>query len=91
MIYKFEVTYFKESGKLYISEFFRLEAGNVSPPNAPPIPHMQTAVDYIKECNLKAQLPGLQSGKWDGPILVDCDEGYKCLIIPTSVRMLEST
>jgi hypothetical protein len=82
MIFKFDVFYFKDSGKLYISESFELDVANVAPVGAPPVPYMQDAVDWLKKTDKK---PGLQSGKWDGFMMVDSEEGYPCLIVPDDI------
>ena len=91
--FEFKVIYFKDSGKSYISESFFLEADNCASPGYPVIAYMQDAVDHLKKANQEGFLPGLQSGKWDGHILVTCEYGYPCLIIPdvilTFVRSLK--
>lgn len=75
-----KVTYFKPSGKYYtdtmVDREVRVEAGNSC--------NMNDVVAWLRGHQRYGGggLPGLASGCWDGPILVDCSEGYPCLILP---------
>lgn len=68
------IQYFKPSGKFYTSEKAWIEAEYLNERSAYMI-EIVTAIKTMK------QLPGLQSGSWDGPIYLNCEEGYPCLIL----------
>lgn len=80
--FEIKLTYFKPSGKLYADGSFMCECDSIrSASTAPRSCYMYDAIDRVKELRTEGKLPGLQSGKWEGPILVDCDEGYPHLIM----------
>ena len=57
---------------------------------SPRVAYMHDITDKIREWNEEGKLPGLSSGGWTGPILVTCDEGVPCLIMPRSRNDLRS-
>jgi hypothetical protein len=75
--FSFTAWYFKPSGKFYTSADFNLTVQSIDTGGGE-IPYMQDAVDYFKE--RRGPFPGLQSGRWDGPIVVNCEDGFPCLI-----------
>ena len=77
-LFKIKLTYFKPSGKYYAEG--ELEFAVSVCIGSEGVPYMQDIFDYVREVRETGPLPGL-SGKWDGPILVDCDEGYPGLIL----------
>lgn len=84
--FKITITYFKPSGKLYttaeVEEEFS-DIANYSEGATEPVCYMYDVVDWVEALRDQAKLPGLQSGKWEGFILVDCPEyGYPHLIKP---------
>lgn len=81
-----EVQYFKTSGKFYTSESYVGRYQNVSEDVTLRQCYMTEVCDDLRERNRQGKLPGLQSGKWDGFIYVDCEEGFPCLIIMETVR-----
>ncbi len=81
--FKIAIQYFKESGKLYVSEEVTREFTACEPVGCC---YMNDVVDWIRECRASRSLPGLQSGFWSGYIYVDCPDGYPCLILPPGVQ-----
>lgn len=80
------ITYFKPSGKMYSTEEVTWEIGACEDSGSPTLtPYMQDAVDRIKAARAAKTLPGLAGG-WEGPILVDCEEGFPVLIPPEDVE-----
>jgi len=79
---KFEIniTYFKPSGKFYSIEYHSGEFEHIN--DIPDVIYMNDVVDWIKQSREQGILPGLKSGKWEGYILVECLQGYPCLILP---------
>jgi hypothetical protein len=77
-VFTVRLVYFKPSGKLYASaevtrEFATTAAGC----------YMNDVTDWVRRSQGGGlPLPGLASDRWGGPILVDCDEGFPCLILP---------
>jgi hypothetical protein len=82
---KFAITYFKSTGKYYGSALVELEVRRCkvgeTPTEADSI-YMAGACEKVRQMNANAQLPGLQSGRWEGFILVDHPHGYPCLLNP---------
>ncbi len=78
--FSFTIWYFKPSGKFYSEGTMELATDNCGS-DQHPTAYMQDAVDHI--CGLRDgkgnHMPGL-SGRWHGPILVNCEDGYPCLI-----------
>lgn len=82
--FTFRIIYFKPSGKYYtetnISWEIRCTGGNVDKPNSGP--NMYDVIAKIRGLNQPGSaLPGL-TGDWNGPIFIDCEEGFPCLILP---------
>lgn len=77
-VFTVRLVYFKPSGKLYASaevarEFSATAAGC----------YMNDVTAWVRRSQGAGEpLPGLAGDRWDGPILVDCDEGFPCLILP---------
>lgn len=75
-----KITYFKDTGKLYTSAEHTGEFDACDPDGCC---YMLGVKDWVKRLRCEGKLPGLQSGRWDdGYILIDCFEGYPCLILP---------
>ena len=79
-----KLTYFKPNGKYYTSATTVCRVATL--PNGGCC--MQDAVAYIRGTRNgggQGSMPGLSrhSEGWDGFILVDCDEGYPHLILPS--------
>lgn len=72
------ITYFKETGKFYTEEKVHWA---VNPVAIGDVPYMNDVFDRVRRLNVEGKLPGLQSGRWSGPILVDCDKGFPALLI----------
>lgn len=81
MLTMFEVEYYKPSGKLYSTEQLVTSCQWVEGGGAPAIPYMNDAVEAVKQLRVRGGLPGLQSGKWDGPIRVNHPLGFPVLIL----------
>jgi hypothetical protein len=78
----FTVWYFKPSGKFYTEASFRRVVRTCGPTRGA---YMHDAVAHVRglrDSGGQGALPGLCSGGWDGFILVNCEEGYLCLIPP---------
>lgn len=86
LTFKFTVRYFKLSGKLYTDGVFDLETNNCGD-DQHPIAYMYDAVDWVRRARTDSSLPGLQSGRWEGFMLVDCEEGYPCLVLPEGLKL----
>lgn len=72
--HRVELTYFKNSGKYYISGFYFSDKE-----------HMFEIFEEVKEKKNNKTLPDLSPGSWDGPILVESKNnpnGYPGLIMP---------
>lgn len=86
--FKIIVTYFKENGKFYTDTTFEHKFKVVSGGDSC---YMYDVVDHVKQlrdADGPRQLPGLsEKGQgWDGYILVDCIDGFPCLILPNKVK-----
>ena len=79
-VFSVTLTYFKPNGKYYTDTVVQLEAKTLD--EDCDAPYMYDIFDQVRARRSIAALPGLQSGSWDGPILVDCEEGYPGLIMP---------
>lgn len=79
--FNIDIWYFKATGKLYVSESVTREFTSVGPEGHPTC-YMNDVVDWVKDLRVRGELPGLQSGKWEHYILVNCEDGYPCLILP---------
>ncbi len=81
-MFTLQIFYFKPSGKFYseaTANWLLPTCGGMG------TAYMQTAVDRIRDLRggkLPGNLPGLSSQSWSGPILINCEEGYPCLILP---------
>lgn len=79
-----EITYFKPSGKFYTRERFERVFRNVGSVDQPSC-HMEHVASYIRglrDNGGQSALPGLSGDGWDGPIMVDCEQGFPVLIFP---------
>ena len=73
--FSIRIVYFKPSGTFYTESTFTVEDVGIS------ITCDMTAVARsIRQCRKLKDLPGLAGG-WEGPILIDCDDGYPVLIL----------
>lgn len=82
-----KIQYFKETGKFYTDAQVPMLLKNVGTEESP-VPYMLSAVAKIRglrDSGGQDSLPGLSGSGWKGYILVDCEEGYPCLIIPPHV------
>lgn len=88
-LFKFRLVYFKDTGKLYteanVDWAVRYSRHDDSLPPTPYMPDAFAKVRGLRDTGGQGALPGL-SGGWDGPILVDCDDGYPGLILPHRER-----
>ena len=79
--FKIKLLYFKPSGKFYSEGEYGHEQDNTNG-LTPNTCYMAAVITAIRESQIhRTPLPGL-IGTWDGPILVDCEQGYPCLILP---------
>jgi hypothetical protein len=75
----FTIWYFKPNGKFYTSADVHWSV-RVSGSDGP---YMADAVARLRGLrDHESALPGL-SGGWDGPIVINCDTGFPCLIPPS--------
>ena len=74
---KVKVNYFMENGKWKYSAVFESTS-----------PAMWEVAEEFKELRSQKKLPGLQSGNWEGYILLDSEEGYPMLIHPVEPEAL---
>lgn len=85
MEFTIKVTYFKPNGKYYTEAEFKKEFSSAGTKEHPTC-YMNDVADYIRgvrQCEGQGSLPGLCSTRgWDGFILVECEHGVPCLIIP---------
>lgn len=82
--FEIKVSYFKPSGKYHIHTTFKKEFETI---NCDPYTvSMQSVVEHIKGIKSPQTLPGLITSNWDGFILVDCEQGYPCLIVPEGMK-----
>lgn len=83
-IFEIKIMYFKPSGKYYSESNFTGMFSNCGDELLPSC-YMSDVADLVKrqrDGHSMSGLPGLQSGTWDGPILIDCDDGFPVLILP---------
>lgn len=79
-----EITYFKDSGKFYTSEEYEGEFQATPHGNC----YMDDVVQWINALKAtNAPMPGLSTCWKSGPIMVDCKEGYPCLILPATTSV----
>ena len=79
--FAFRIVYFKPYGKFYTEVMSDIEVGVVGSGS----PYMDDVVSKIRgwrDSDDLGALPGLSGAGWDGPILIDCEEGYPCLLMP---------
>lgn len=80
-VFTFRVVYFKGSGKFYTETTMTREV-RTDGAGAPYMPDVVAYLRGLRDCDGEGSLPGL-SGTWaEGFILVDCEQGYPCLIPP---------
>lgn len=75
------ITYFKNTGKLYATEevdrdFRCNDAGNCY------MPDVVAWIRGLRDNGDEGPLSGLDCYGWSGYIVVDCEYGYQCLILP---------
>lgn len=80
-LFKVYLTYFTSTGKYYGEGDFTKEFSNIGSEQRRSC-YMIEVFDYVRGLKKERQLPGLESGTWDGPILVDCEDGWPELILP---------
>lgn len=80
------LVYFKPSGKFYTESNYEFESKRQTDGNGPIMSDVVAQVRGWRDCGGQGSLPGLSaySDGWDGPILIDCEEGYPCLLMPTT-------
>ncbi len=79
--FEFEVVYFKLSGKFYTeAKFTAIISANEG--GGPYMPDAVAKVRGWRDTGGPEALPGLSCDGWPGYILVDCEDGYPCLITP---------
>jgi len=75
-------TYFKASGTYYTGGKKKMQVRLCDDGRTP---YMYEVVEKVKETRrIGASLPGIVSSWPEGFVLIDCDEGYPCLIVPTA-------
>lgn len=79
--FEIRLTYFKPSGKWYTEATLTLRTANCGTATHPCC-YMNGVADLIRDSRDGGFLPGLTSGRWDGPILINCDQGYPVLVLP---------
>lgn len=83
--FTFRIVYFKPSGKFYIEKKVRWTVRDCGTPKRPTA-YMYEATDRIQELRDSGGLPGLCGEGWDGPILVECKEGFPVLVMPVETK-----
>jgi hypothetical protein len=87
--FDFTFTYFKPSGKFYSEGKRRVSVKTSGQWGHPILPYMHDAVDYVREVQSGVMLdaggkavtlPGLIGSRWEGHVLVNCEEGFPVLI-----------
>lgn len=79
--FTFIITYFKPSGKYYLDTKVEWECRLCGEHSG--VPYMNDIVLKIRglrDYGGQSALPGIQGSGWEGFILVDCNEGFPCLI-----------
>lgn len=77
------IVYFKPSGKFYTEAKATREFRMVG--NSHNVCNMSDVTAWIRglrDAGGQEALPGLSGSGWDGPILIDSDDGFPCLIMP---------
>jgi hypothetical protein len=58
----------------------------------PSLPYMNDVIDFIRAIRDQStdakwkSLPGLCTANWDGYILINCEDGFPCLILPNKEK-----
>lgn len=78
------VTYFKANGKYYTDATFQREFRTVNDGKGVDMHDVTAYIRGERDSGGQEALPGLSGEGWDGFILVDCKQGYPCLILPSS-------
>lgn len=83
MKFTFTIWYFKPNGKFYTEAEVEWEIKCLwEGPKVPPTPWMTEAVDYLKSWDdNRGGLPGLIGKTWEGPVLINCEQGFPVLIL----------
>ena len=79
-LWKVELTYFKRSGKMYTSEIVEIEADVLVSGGQQKMPYVYEIVDAVRTMRSERKLSALQSGYWEGYILVSPLDGFPTLI-----------
>lgn len=77
------ITYFKPNGKSYTSDTFEWEGAGCGPDgNTCYMNDVAAHVRGLLQSGGQGSLYGLSAtnGGWDGPVLIDCDEGFPVLL-----------
>ncbi len=80
--FKFTIWYFKPSGKYAYQgevEWEVVDCGNEHEGVWYSVAYMQEAVDRLRYWD-EGPLPGISSCTWFGPVVINCEQGYPCLI-----------
>lgn len=83
--FEFEIWYFKESGKFYTEAKVTWSMENIATDGQPPTPAMWHAVAKLRGLRDNGgpeALPGLCCNGWPGPIVINCEQGFPCLLMP---------
>lgn len=87
--FEFKLTYFKDSGKYYTDALVTWDVRCICDdmPFSSSMPNMNDVVAKVvglRDDGGQGSMPGLsdQSAGWDGFILVECEQGFPCLIKP---------
>lgn len=79
--FKIDIIYFKPSGRYYTEGEFTCPCTNCGTETHPSC-YMADAVEALKQMHIAGEMPGLQSGRWNGFLMIDCDLGFPVLIKP---------
>lgn len=80
---KFDITYFKPSGKFYTSATVEWEITMCEGGQTVYMADACAKLRGLRDNGGPGALPGLSSDGWKGFMLIDSDKGYPCLILPS--------
>lgn len=80
--FTFNISYFKPSGKFYSDVKYTTTIKVCGNSSCPYMPDIVDKIRGLRDTGGQDALPGLSGSRWDGIILITCEEGYPCLILP---------
>ena len=78
--------YFKASGKFYAESSFEWHGAAIIGNGPEPTCYMNDVVSHVRglrDGGERGAMPGLMGSGWEGPILINCEQGYPCLLLPS--------